>query len=89
MSGHACPRCLGVGTIRVRGQSGSVRVTCPECGGRGTQQPRSLIRDEIHRALAEHPAKAIGAFVATVLAVPAVWLLYVVAVVTLRGMGVR
>lgn len=78
MSAHCCPTCLGVGTIRVRGQSGSVRVTCPECGGRGTQQPRSLIADEIHRALAEHPAKAIGAFVATVLVVPVAWL-YVVA----------
>lgn len=48
-----------------------------------------MIRDEIRRALAENPAKAIAAFVATVLAVPVIWALYVVVVVTLRGMGVR
>jgi hypothetical protein len=48
-----------------------------------------MVWDEIRRALAENPAKAIGAFVATVLAVPLVWLLYVVAVITLRGMGFR
>jgi hypothetical protein len=48
-----------------------------------------MILDEIRRALAENPAKAIGAFVATVLAVPLVWALYVVAVITLRGMGFR
>lgn len=48
-----------------------------------------MIREEIRRALAENPAKAIGAFVATVLAVPVVYVLYVVVVVTLRGMGFR
>ena len=48
-----------------------------------------MFRDEIRRALAENPAKAIAAFVATVLAVPVLWLLYVVTVVTLRGMGFR
>lgn len=48
-----------------------------------------MIREEARRALAENPAKAIGAFVATVLAVPVVYVLYVVAVVTLRGLGFR
>jgi hypothetical protein len=48
-----------------------------------------MILDEIRRALAENPAKAIGAFVATVLAVPLLWFLYVVTVVTLRGLGFR
>lgn len=48
-----------------------------------------MIRAEIRRALAENPAKAIAAFVAAVLATPVIWLLYVVAVVALRGMGLR
>lgn len=48
-----------------------------------------MIRDEIRHAIAENPAKAIAAFVATVLAVPCIYVLYVVAVVALRGMGFR
>ena len=48
-----------------------------------------MIRAIILAELRDHPAKAIGAFVATVLAVPVLWLLYVVTVVTLRGMGFR
>ena len=47
------------------------------------------ITREIRRAVAENPARAIGAFVATVLAVPLVWVLYTVTVITLRGMGFR
>lgn len=48
-----------------------------------------MIRAVVRRELAENPARAIAAFVATVLAVPVIWVLYVVVVVTLRGMGFR
>lgn len=38
--GHACTRCEGVGTIRVRGLPGYQRVTCPDCGGSGQLRPK-------------------------------------------------
>ena len=47
-----------------------------------------MIRSLIAAELRDHPGKAIAAFVATVLVVPVVWVLYVVTVVALEGIGV-
>lgn len=38
---HACPRCAGIGTVRVTGQPGWVRSLCPMCGGTGLLTPRT------------------------------------------------
>lgn len=47
-----------------------------------------MIRSIIRHELAEHPGRAMAATVATVLAVPLIWALYVVVVVALDGLGV-
>ena len=33
---HVCLTCGGKGNVRVRGQSGWIRVPCPACGGSGS-----------------------------------------------------
>lgn len=47
-----------------------------------------MIRSLIRRELADHPGKAIAAGVATVLAVPVIWFLYVCWVEILSTFGV-
>ena len=47
-----------------------------------------MILDIVRAELRDHPAKAVAAFVATVLAVPVAWVLYVCWVEILSALGV-
>ena len=37
--GDACPRCKGVGTVRIKGRPGDEREACSKCGGSGMTGP--------------------------------------------------
>ena len=37
--GHVCPVCEGIGSVRIKGKPGYIRIVCPRCYGSGELRP--------------------------------------------------